>query len=83
MRDPDPYAHSLAFIEVRTVSDPRAMVTVDIGASVLRIAGSPRSLERIAANVARLANAEPIASPVRQHVHLDWYPDHPFLAEGT
>ncbi len=70
----------VALAEVLVVNDsqPQVLVRVDVERRALVIEGGLRSLDVLAGNIQGMADAEDGG-----HLHVDHYPDHPYLREGS
>lgn len=78
--DPAPYDHALRAVVVRTSTGEVATIEVDRERSTLALVGPPGALELLASNIEALAGDD---VPAGHHVHLEWHPDHGWLAEGS
>ncbi|SBT45437.1 Imm32 family immunity protein [Micromonospora auratinigra] len=68
---------ALSRIQVSTAPDRPVLISVDAD-GVLRISGAAASRAVLASNVAAMAAAEDGG-----HLHVEHFPDHPYLAEGS
>lgn len=75
---PDPYERWLGSIVVR----PRPTFLVEIGVDngALVAAGGQDALALLADNIAAFANSH---GPLGQHQHIEYFPDHYYLREGS
>lgn len=69
---------ALAGIDVREASGPGVHIELDASRQVLVIEGDPGARAVLAANLQGMATAEEGG-----HLHIDYYPGHPYLAEGS
>lgn len=76
--DPAPYDRAPARLRVRLREAGRVRVSVDD--TILLIEGGPGSIAVLAENVEGFA-AE--ADDPRHHLHIDYFPGHFYLAEGS
>ncbi|WP_306370985.1 hypothetical protein [Nocardiopsis sp. CC223A] len=75
--DPAPYDRAPARVDVRHRASGKVRVSVDGGTLVIE--GAPESLAVLAENVEVFADE---AHP-RHHLHVDHFPGHYYLAEGS
>ena len=69
--------NSLTAVEVTQTTDPGVRIQVDAARRVLVISGDPGTRAILAANLNGMAQME------GGHLHVDYFPDHPYLAEGS
>ena len=69
---------SLAGVEVREAPGPGVRIELDVERRVLVISGDRRARTVLAANIGEVAAAEDGG-----HLHVDYFPEHPYLAEGS
>jgi hypothetical protein len=65
-------------IEVRTAPGPGLRIELDASRQVLVISGDRGTRAILAENVQAMAAAEDGG-----HLHIDYFPEHPYLAEGS
>ena len=76
--DPSPYTHAASKVEVVIDDNSEWLLTsLDDDSQTLRLVGPRRSLELLADNVADQAN-DPYG-----HLHIEWFPDHFYLAPDS
>ncbi|AZP22149.1 hypothetical protein ACIGMX_03505 [Streptomyces aquilus] len=75
---PDGDDGTLAGVEIRDTPGPGVRVTVDPARRVLLIDGDGDARALLAANLRNMADADDGG-----HLHVDHFPDHPYLAEGS
>ncbi|WP_328557679.1 MULTISPECIES: Imm32 family immunity protein [unclassified Streptomyces] len=73
-----PDGHTLAGIEVKETSGPGVLIRRDAERQILVISGDSADRAQLAANLRDMAAAEDGG-----HLHIDYYPDHFYLAEGS
>ncbi|MFJ9756480.1 hypothetical protein [Streptomyces sp. NPDC101149] len=65
-------------IEARKTSGPGVRIDLDASRRVLVITGDPAARAVLADNLQAMATAEDGG-----HLHIDYFPEHPYLAEGS
>lgn len=76
--DPSPYEHSSSRVEVVVDDTSELLLTsLDEDRQALRLIGPNWALELLADNVADQA------SDPAGHLHVEWFPDHFYLAPGS
>ncbi|SNX65851.1 hypothetical protein SAMN06272735_7691 [Streptomyces sp. TLI_55] len=78
MAGPDGDDRVLAGVEVRDTPGSAVRIALDPARRVLLIGGDSDSRALFAANLRVMADAEDGG-----HLHVDHFPDHPYLAEGS
>jgi hypothetical protein len=73
-----PGSGALTGVEVRRGSGPGVLIHVDATRQVLVISGDGAARATLAENLRAMAAAEDGG-----HLHIDHFPDHPYLAEGS
>ncbi|MGI5453241.1 Imm32 family immunity protein [Streptomyces sp. CA-249302] len=73
-----PGGDHLAGVEVETSSGPGVRIRLDAPRHVLVISGDPVARAALADDLRAMAAAEDGG-----HLHIDYFPDHPYLMEGT
>ena len=73
-----PGSNDLAGVEVRTTSGPGVLIRLDPERQILVISGDSASRTVLAGNLLNMASAEDGG-----HLHIDYFPGHPYLAEGS
>lgn len=76
--DPSPYDRALTRVVIVPDDAPVRFAPTPDG-TAMEIRGTPAARAGIAANLAAFA-ADAAAT---DHLHLDWFPDHPWLAEDS
>jgi hypothetical protein len=71
-------SNALTAVEVTQTTDPGVRIHVDTVRSVLVISGDPAARAVLADNLHDIAQMEDGG-----HVHVDYFPDHPYLAAGS
>ncbi|MEU1410656.1 hypothetical protein [Streptomyces sp. NPDC005731] len=69
---------TLAGIEAQKTSGPGVRIDLDASRRVLVITGDPAARAVLADNLQAMATAEDGG-----HLHIDYFPEHPYLAEGS
>jgi hypothetical protein len=69
---------TLAGVEVRKASGPGVRIDLDALRQILVISGDPVARKILAENLHAMATAEDGG-----HLHIDYFPEHPYLAEGS
>ncbi|MER5552251.1 hypothetical protein ABT001_11290 [Streptomyces sp. NPDC002793] len=75
---PSPDGGTLVGIETRKTSGTGARIALDAPRQVLVISGDPGARAILADNLRAMAAAEDGG-----HLHIDYFPDHPYLVEGS
>lgn len=73
-----PYDQALTSVRVED-SASLVLIDHDAGATAMRITGSPESRDILAENLVNFAQD----GKSGDHWHIDWFPDHFYLAEGS
>ncbi|MFB7620552.1 hypothetical protein [Kitasatospora sp. NPDC056181] len=73
-----PGSNALAGIEVREAPGPGVRIRLDAPRQILVISGDPVARAILADNLHGMAIAEDGG-----HLHIDYFPEHPYLAEGS
>lgn len=73
-----PGSNSLAGIAIKEGPGPGVRIYLDAPQHVLVISGDEAARAVLAANLRAMAAAEDGG-----HLHIDYFPDHPYLAEGS
>jgi hypothetical protein len=73
-----PGGNTLTGVEVSTTPGPGVLLHVDAARQVLLISGDAGARAVLAANLRAMAEEEDGG-----HLHIDYYPDHFYLAEGS
>jgi hypothetical protein len=81
----EPYDVFLSFLTIIQDTDPLHRITVRVDhQESLIIEGPSKSLELLAANLEWFATTKPPdAVESLAHLHIDYYPDHPFLEPSS
>jgi hypothetical protein len=65
-------------VEAREGTGPGVSIAVDLERQILVISGDPAARALLADNLRGMAEMEDGG-----HLHVDYFPNHPFLAEGS
>lgn len=76
--DPSPYDRALPRIAFR-LADGKAVIAPSEDGTALVVRGGTESLALLAANIEGFAGD----ADLDDHLHVDWFPDHDCLAEGS
>lgn len=76
--DPAPYEKWIEAIKIEETAGSLA-IRVDTWSNILRLTGSPQTLQMLAKTVLVLAGA----AEENYHLHVEFYPGHPFLDEQS
>lgn len=73
-----PHQITLTQVHVHATNGQPVLITADASRQILSIAGDPAYLAVLAHNLRGMAEADDGG-----HLHLDYYPEHPYLAEDS
>ncbi|MFJ4811726.1 Imm32 family immunity protein [Streptomyces longwoodensis] len=76
--DPFPYSRSLARMSVRRASG-KIMISSSVDSECLDVQGGEEAFALLADNIEGFASE----ADGDDHLHVDYYPDHDYLAEGS
>ena len=76
--DPAPYAQCLTAVETHD-TDAKVSITIDPSRRTLVITGDAASRDLLARNVEKMWEATDSGG----HLHIEHYPGHPYLADGS